>query len=144
MSEGERGSSARKIRVIGCIHGLDSDNPKNPTRQCHLPCQWRINMPSNNNCSWMLFDFLAGKGQGLTLREIGAILNTTHETVRNTEASAISKILKKTRSEDELSDANLENENYTIRRTKDESSGESRKIIDIILLEFFNGDNNES
>lgn len=136
-------NSSGKVRIRGCIHGLDSDTPTNPERVCHLPCQWRVNSVRDNSCFWKLVDRLAQKGEGLTLREIGSILNTTHETVRNTEASAMRKLRTLSESMDSFSDEDFEDIDYDVRDMKKKQTESAQRIIDMLSIDFF-GEKDES
>lgn len=132
-----------KVRILGCIHGLDSSTPTNPERVCHLPCQWRVDSVKNNNCFWKLVDNLAEKGEGLTLRQIGDILNTTHETVRNTEASAMKKLRQLSQSMDSFSDEDFEGIAYNVRDVKKKQTESAQRILSKLSIDFF-GESDES
>lgn len=120
---------SEKVRVRGCIHGLDSDKPKNPKRICRVPCDWRINSTDHMNCAWSLFDYLAKSGKTLNLRAVGAIMGTTHETVRNIEISASAKIRKGRESRDDVCDINMRHTSFKERVVGDEPSEEEAEII---------------
>lgn len=90
----------KNIRVRGCIHGLDQKDPELPKNICRIECVWRVNAPEDFNCAWKVFS----KQKAHTLREIGIITGTTHESIRNIEKNAIQKILSVCKEESDFYD----------------------------------------
>ena len=125
-------SNHKNIRVYGCVLGLDSDDPKLPKRICHNPCQWRVNHRKSNNCSWVLFDILFLKKESLTLREIGTILGTTHETVRHAEISALRKLRLIADNMEKFSEFDFKTIDADSRSSKQEQSEKDREIIELL------------
>jgi len=112
-----------KIKVIGCPNGMDSNDPKTTSKICYTPCEWRINSKKHFNCSWVLFEYLAREEKSLTLREVGEMLGTTHETVRSIERIAMEKMSKATVDKDGFFDYENDDD-YMMRSAKKHSKNE--------------------
>ena len=125
----------KHIRVRGCIHGLDQEDPKMPTVACQIPCVWRVRSRKNFNCAWKVFS----QQKAYTLREVGDILGTTHESVRNIEKAAIEKISRSFPEENNIEDVEF---SATINERTTGHIKQGNKRLEVVMDMLFQGKRN--
>lgn len=118
-----------RIKIIGCPYGLDKEEPELPDVPCSYPCDWRVNSEEFMNCAWVVFDDGPDKIK-ISLREMGKMLDMTHESVRSILEEAKNKLPK---TEEEMEKLFGKVKNSDIRRTSNKKVNGKLKLLKKLL-----------